>query len=471
MEIFNRRFFITWALVSSAIIENGSLASAATKRRLSSSSSRKGAKEAIKGAPSGKKGSSSKSASSQKQHVIFSTDCSGGLYGPNAGFDECPAVAADGGVNGPVAFRDIDDLMAITLAINNGDDVIIDAIVPIFGDASMRANVLTGVQLVHELKCRTDILVVPGAATASQPTFIDTWRFISDIDEAGWGAPLPVAQTQKPNAPDGSGGTIDPLHLFKISCMNTGVQTIKDKLIVAADGEYTVHLLGIGPMTDYACLLLHSNDEALRAIVKLILLIGQEAGKPFGSAGATGRDFNVVMDPLAAAIVLSFSDTVRIVLMDFELTRQTTSDSDLVILFNSETFLPDTLPFFVQAKEQARPTEGPFDQYTIAYSLHPDWFDCSAYPTYVIQCNEDRTDELSSTTCTTDTSYSDQYTAGVSAELTIDRSNTYVGKLVIENPNGNILNFKEKPAATVTACTSFSDGGYESFKSFVYDLQ
>jgi hypothetical protein len=49
-------------------------------------------------------------------------------------------------VNGPVAFsRDIDDLMTITLAINNGDDVVIDVIAPIFGDASMRANVLPGV--------------------------------------------------------------------------------------------------------------------------------------------------------------------------------------------------------------------------------------------------------------------------------------------------------------------------------------
>ncbi|KAL3916121.1 MAG: hypothetical protein SGARI_008026, partial [Bacillariaceae sp.] len=203
----------------------------------------------------------------------------------------------------------------------------------------------------------------------------------------------------------------------------------------------------------------------------MVLLIGQEAAVPFGSTGATGRDFNMITDPLAAAIVMSFWESVDIVLMEFELSSQTNGGTNPnAILFNETTFANDTLPFFKEAKKTARPTEGPFDQYTLAYALHPEWFECDTYPVYVIQCNQQpvNSTSLSPLECTSDHTYDDaSYTLSVSAELTIDRSGTYDGNLVIGNPQGNILNYQNVPAAQAMACTDFvSADAMESFRSF-----
>jgi inosine-uridine nucleoside N-ribohydrolase len=419
-----------------------------------------------------------------KHHLIFSTDCSGGLYGPNANYDECPAIVQSNNnidtMNGPVDFRDVDDLMAITIALNNEDDAIVDAIIPIFGDASMRANFLTGTQLVHNIKGRTDIPIVPGASEASQPVFIDGFRIIGDINEVGWDGPLPTAQYQKPETSSSNsiGNIIDPVYLFEMSCINAGVTTILGKIEDAHNNNYQVDLMAIGPQTDIACTLLHlqqNDDKHLKAIRQIVALIGQEAGVPNGSSGATARDFNMISDPLAATIVLSFSDKIKIALMEFQLTIQTTTENP--VLFNETTFTPDTLEFFKQAKATARPTEGPFDQYTVAYALHPEWFECDEYPTYVIQCNQnDGTLQTESTppgiACTTGTGYSTSYVGGVSAELTIDIEKKYNGPLVIGNARGNILNYQDRPAAKATACTNFvNDEAFEEFKKFVYNLQ
>ena len=418
---------------------------------------------------------SSQSKDEGKKHLIFSTDCAGGLFGANAGYQQCPSFSQDG-VNGPVAYRDIDDLMAITLAINSGDEATVDLIVPTFGDASMPANYLTGTQLVHTIKGRTDIPIIPGASTASQPPFIDTWSINSDMTSIGWGATLPTAAVQKPVLPEGSLGAIDPVHLFGISCVNQGVLAMKQKLEDAVHKGHEVTMLGIGPMTDYACLLLNTEDFFIRSIDKMVLLIGQEAGVPFGTPGATGRDFNMVMDPLAASIDLSFWETIDIVLMEFELTSQTNGgDNPNAILFNDETFANATLPFFQEAKKSARLTEGPFDQYTLAYALHPEWFECDNYPVYVIQCDEEPVNStmLSPLECTSAHTYDDSsYTLSVSAELTIDRYGDYAGNLVIGNEQGNILNYQNVPAAQALACTNFaSSEAMESFRSFVYNLQ
>ena len=390
-----------------------------------------------------------------KYHFIFSTDCSGGLYGPNANYDECPAIIQsnnNGTINGPADYRDIDDLMAITIALNSQDDVVVDAIVPTFGDASMRANFLTGTQLVHNIKGRTDIPIVPGASEASQPVFIDGFRIIGDINEVGWNGPLPTAQYQKPesSASTSEGNMIDPIYMFEMSCINAGVTTMLNKIEDAYNNNYQVDLMAIGPKTDIACALLHlqqnDDDKHFKAIRQIVALIGQEAGVPNGSSGATARDFNMISDPLAATIVLSFSDKIKIVLMEFQLTIQTTTEKP--ILFNETTFAPDTLEFFKQAKATARPTEGPFDQYTVAYALHPEWFECDEYPTYVIQCNQnDGTLQTESTPpgieCTTSTGYSTSYVGGVSAELTIDIEKKYDGPLVVGNARGNILNYQD----------------------------
>jgi hypothetical protein len=67
----------------------------------------------------------------------------------------------------------------------------------------------------------------------------------------------------------------------------------------------------------------------------------------------------MVMDPLGAAIVLSFSEQIPIVLMEFVLTGSTSGNSDLALLFSNDTFLPDTLLIITQAKISARPGEDP----------------------------------------------------------------------------------------------------------------
>jgi len=422
----------------------------------------------------------SRKQQSNKKHVIFSTDSSGGLFGTNAGFDECPAVFDNATAIPNLQFdRDVDDLMAIVNALNSR--VVVDLIVPLFGNANMFGDFLAARQIVHVIKGRTEIPIIPGAADASQPAFFDTWRLNPDLDELGWGGPLPLAKFQKGN----NEKFLDPVALFGMSCQNPGVLAMEQQLLKAKKNFHSIDLLGIGPMTDLACLLLQiDGTEQMGAIGNLILLIGQEAGVPLSA-----RDFNMVMDPLAAAIVLSFSNKVSIVLMQAGLTFTTSFKSDTAILFTPNLLSHNTLPFFVQVKQQGQPTEGPFDQYTLAYSLHPEWFECSQMPAYVIQCdaassttvtsntcsNEDDDDDTCSsnptTTCTSNSIYSaSNYLAGVSAELTVDTSNTYNGNLVIGNPNGNILSYRDTPAARVTACTDFAGDGYDAFRSFVYKL-
>lgn len=416
---------------------------------------------------------------SKKKHVIFSTDSSGGLFGPNAGFDECPAVFDNATAIHDLEFdRDVDDLMAIVNALNSPESVAVDLIVPLFGNANMFGNFLAARQIVHVIKGRKKIPIVPGASDASQPAFLDTWRLNPDLDEAGWGGPLPLAKFQKGN---NENTFLDPVELFGMSCQNPGVLAMEQELLKAKRQSYSIDLVGIGPMTDLACLLLQiDRTEQMDAIGDLILLIGQEAGVPLSA-----RDFNMVMDPLAAAIVLSFSDRVSIVLMQAGLTFTTSFKSETAILFTPDHLPNNTLPFFVQVKQQGQPTEGPFDQYTLAYSLHPEWFECSQMPAYVIQCdaasstaksntcdsNEATYSSSPTTTCTSNSIYSaSNYVKGVSAELTVDTSYTYNGNLVIGNPNGNILSYRDTPAARVTACTGFAEGGYDAFRSFVYNL-
>lgn len=428
----------------------------------------------------------------EKRHIIFSTDSSGGLVGPNAGYDECPAAFGNGTEIPNLAFdRDIDDLMAMTVALNRPQEAVVDLIVPLFGNANMPGNFFVAQQLVHVLKRHPEIPIVAGASEAAQPPFIPTWSLNPDIDETGWGGPLPLAGLPNDQKRDPSSTTIDPVALFSMSCQNRGVLAMQDALETALKKGYTMDILGIGPMTDIACLLLHMDGtKTMKAIRNLVLLIGQEAGVPIPRGI---RDFNMVMDPLAAAILLSFSHKVSIVLMQVGLTFQTQPFAPRSIQFrqNIDLNVSQTLPFLFQARKSGQPNEGPFDQYTVAYSLHPEWFDCTpSLPAYVIQCDPpkapleepatcaDEHDDSKTCTKSSNTSCTAPlnvpfYLKGVSAELTIDISNAYTGNLVIGNPHGNLVSFRERKAARVTACRGFADdaGGYESFRSFVYELQ
>ena len=67
----------------------------------------------------------------------------------------------------------------------------------------------------------------------------------------------------------------------------------------AWDNDYQITLLGIGPMTDLACLVLHldnNDNNLLDAVDHLVLLMGQQVGHAISPAfGATARHFLIIL--------------------------------------------------------------------------------------------------------------------------------------------------------------------------------
>jgi inosine-uridine nucleoside N-ribohydrolase len=414
----------------------------------------------------------------RRRSVIISTDSSGGVVGPHAGFASCPSTSARLSISPTYRERDIDDLMAVHLALRQ---LPVEAIVPLFGDATLAMNFFMAQHYLRLVNRTDDIALVPGAAVAAQP--LQNYRFVSTLTTRGWSpsadsflpvVELPYADKQPASGNELFGNIIDPLSIFQLSCRNMGVQHMIHRLAAAQKEDAVVTLIGLGPHTDLACLMLHLNhSEAalIQHIDQIVLLAGQEAQTPIESrVSVTARDFNVVMDPLAAAILLSFSHQVQLVYMEIGLTLSTTMNPERRILFNPDTMHSNsTLPFFLESKMMARPEEGPFDQYTIAYVLHPEWFTCDQYPAYMIQCSEE--EDMGHEQCTASTAQRRRLGFDVSAELTIDTSKQYHGSLVTGNPDGNIVHYHSHPAARVTACTDFaSEESFGEFRNFVYQL-
>jgi inosine-uridine nucleoside N-ribohydrolase len=315
--------------------------------------------------------------------VLLSTDVAIGLVDTHGAQGSCP-VPFDSSWpyarDTDVSPQDFDDGLTLAMALNleAQGDVVVDAVVPIFGNATVPAEMLVARQIVRNLKGREDIPIEPGAMG-------------------------PASQTLQP-APVWFDGSVVPIEgpegSFAAACRNRGVDLMRERLLASSR---PVTILAIGPMTDVACLLNVFPDVAGR-IAEIVVLASRVEGESLTINGKIVDDFNPREDPLAATLFLAAKTPtpVPIRLMTFQLTGQTSQADDL-IFFDASTLrgpTPSTpasersLAWVLAALEPRNAfwssifgtEEGPFDQYTLAATLWPHLFACDDALAYVLQC-------------------------------------------------------------------------------------
>lgn len=317
--------------------------------------------------------------------VIISTDVATGLIDTHGGSSVSPVqFNADHAytTDSDVVPQDIDDGLALAMALNLDAAGLIEvvAIAPIYGNATLPAEMLVARQITRVLKGREDIPIVPGATSPASQILHPAPTWFDD-------------ETVQIEGPEGS---------FAAACVNQSVLLMGDRLRAARS---RVTLLAVGPLTDVACLLTTSSMRVIRKIEEIIAIASRLEGETVQINGKVVNDFNFRIDPVGGALLLGASEAaqVPIRLMSFALTGQTSQAGD-VIGFDAATY-PGRLPptpaseaSFQWLLEAAGPRndfwsgifgtlEGPFDQYALVAAIEPDLFDCEAGLAYVQQCS------------------------------------------------------------------------------------
>mmetsp|Transcript_1677 Transcript_1677/g.2636 ORF Transcript_1677/g.2636 Transcript_1677/m.2636 type:complete len:305 (-) Transcript_1677:1079-1993(-) len=178
------------------------------------------------------------------------------------------------------------------------------------------------------------------------------------------------------------------------SCTNSGVRFMRDQL---SSGPVTI--LMMGPMTDVSCLLF--NYPEVIDNVTLVALAGQAAHSPVQLNGKLLRDFNIYMDPVAAAYVISLD--VKLTIFPWELTSIASKNATAVKLTRDTLLGSDKKHTSTESLNWILPAitarnkfwgsivdsdfEGPFDNFLPYYILYPSQFTCQSKYLYVQQCD------------------------------------------------------------------------------------
>ena len=317
--------------------------------------------------------------------ILLSTDVALGVSDTHGGKSLSPVVipedASQGNKDPEKVPADIDDGLTLTMAINLDRDrkLRLLAVVPIFGNATLPAEMMVARQIARRLKGAFRLPIVPGAlGPAGQilhptPTWFD-------------GRPVTVA---------GKRGS------FASSCENLGVAEMRRQL---RRSKRRVTILAIGPLTDVACLLTTSRRSETRKIEEVIVLASQLEGEPLQINDKVVNDFNFRMDPLGGTLFLAEAAAQRVPvrLMVFSLTGQTSQADDLIPFDGAHFTGPSrptpssqaSLTWLLEASEPRNAfwsgtfgtAEGPFDQYALVAAIWPELFDCRRAKAYVLEC-------------------------------------------------------------------------------------
>jgi len=226
-----------------------------------------------------------------RPRIIISTDVATGLIDTHGGKSLTPvpfAVTHAYTTDTNVSPQGIDDGLTLAMALNLDAAGLIKllAIVPIFGNATLPAEVLVAHQITRVLKGREDIPIAPGASGPAAQILNPT---------ATWFDKTTVTITGR----DGS---------FRRSCINEGVGLMRDTLMAADTADESspaVMILAIGPLTDIACLLETAPKRAIRNIKEIIVLASRLKGESLQINGKVVNDFNFRMDPVGGTILLA----------------------------------------------------------------------------------------------------------------------------------------------------------------------
>ena len=313
--------------------------------------------------------------------IIFSTDVANGLVDVHGGQGSCPVTFSPTPQlhDGDVAPQDLDDGFTLAMAVNLEEQGELDilGIAPVFGNATLPAEMMVARHIVHNLKGRPDIPIAPGAVAPAQQTLqpASHW-YDSTLVQVG-----------------GADGA------FALSCGNPGVEMMREKILAS---KSPVTILAIGPMTDVACLLT-THPEVAPKIAEIVVLASQLEGESLIVNGKVVNDFNFRMDPLAGLLMLEAAGEIPIRLIAFSLSGQTSQSGSRLMAFNDSTLKgpsPSTeasrksLSWFLESSVPRNQfwskifgtEEGPFDQYALAAALWPELFDCREGVAWVQQC-------------------------------------------------------------------------------------
>lgn len=263
---------------------------------------------------------------------------------------------------------DIDDGWAVGMAVAD-PTLDLRGVVVTFGNGLVDPEVVVAEKIVRDLLDEPEIPVVRGAAEALS------------TEQTFWydGTPLNPA------------------------CINDGVTFMAEQL---RDAEQPITLVGIGPLTDVACLVQNFPEDAAQA-AGLIVLMGREPHQEFRIGDTTGlTDFNHVMDEQAIGIILANS-AIPVTYMTFPLTSSALVPQDRVDAYAEDEralagfFYASAINWIDQWQSWGFDEDGfhPWDNNPVFYAAHPDAFQCQEVDAaMVVQCagspNHDSDDNL-----------------------------------------------------------------------------
>lgn len=406
--------------------------------------------------------------------VIISTDIATGLTDTHGGQGSVPVTLNSSGKDADFTPQDLDDGLTVAMALNlhSQNQIIVDAVIPTFGNATLPAEMITAYQIVRNLKGFYDLPIVPGANAQVSQTLQPTPQYYT-------GENVPIA------GPDGS---------FCAACKNSGVELMYNRLSASSE---PMTILAIGPLTDVACLLT-SYPQIKPKISEIIILASQIQGKGLFINDKTVNDFNFRMDPVGGALFLYAADDIPVKLMSFALSGQTSQSGSRHMQFDNTTLKgpnPSTaasqksLNWILEASKPRNAfwksifgaEEGPFDQYTLMAAIKPELFDCQEGLAYVQMCpypawspsfeNPDGTPYNAANNPCIDHAPGQGSLSQVPAQLVVSLDLSDTGPLVRGTTGiyGNIPQLNSG-ARKVTVCTNFvNDEAFETFKQFIYE--
>ncbi len=263
--------------------------------------------------------------------VIISTDMSMGLIGGWRPTDDC------------------DDGWAVAMALA-------DPALDVQLVATVLGNSNVGPEQVATDKLLVDVLHSPvrrarGAAVALDivPTTLNT-------------APLPAA------------------------CVNEATIAMQE---VLSQGHATI--LAIGPLTDVACVAKNAPPNVVANIDQIITIMGRRPKEAFLIGQAPVTDFNLVMDPTAAAYLLN-ETKIPMTFLQFDLTRKVLVPKSFVESLAYGTplqkyFHTASIPFVNFWSEKLHENGfHPWDSNAVYYSGHSKAFACSTARYELVPC-------------------------------------------------------------------------------------
>lgn len=304
------------------------------------------------GAGNGSPGASA--TGGEEAHVVLSTDVSTGLVG------------------GWRAGRsDVDDGLAMAMAAA-APELDLRGVIVTLGNNDLAPQMLVAERIAEGLgqhrSLAGGIPVHPGAAVALTDPQV-AWPDGTEIPEACW---------------------------------NEGVAFLHERIEAAGAGAVTV--LALGPLTDVACLVLNEPETASR-IGRVVAIMGRAPEESFALGGVRGlTDFNYVMDPRAARVVLE-SD-IPLTFLPFSLTSSALVPADsLDFLRRSPGELNDYLlgavePWVAYWRD-AFGEDGfhPWDQNAVYYAMQPGAFACQPAGYEIVDCALDPDDPDAPSAC------------------------------------------------------------------------